>query len=123
MAYELIYTTCIATVKLSMMFFYLRVFVNDGLRRATKAAMIFVMTWSVANVLQVFVICRPFASSYDLTVPGKCGNRISSFIAIGAFNIITDVLILTLPLTTIWALKMKTSAKLGITIVFLMGLL
>jgi hypothetical protein len=122
-AYELIYATAISTIKLSVMLFYLRVFVNRGLRRATKAALAFVATWSVANILQVFLICRPFAKTYSLTVEGTCGDQVASFIAIGAFNIITDIIIITLPLPTVWALKMSTANKLGLTGVFLVGLM
>ncbi|KAH6847069.1 hypothetical protein B0I37DRAFT_137465 [Chaetomium sp. MPI-CAGE-AT-0009] len=122
-SYELIYATSISTIKLSILLFYLRVFVNRGLRRATMAAIIFVSVWSVGNILQVFLICRPFAKTYTPQLEGTCGDQVASFIAIGSFNIITDVIILTLPLPTVWALKMSTPAKLGLTGVFLVGLI
>lgn len=122
-AYELIFATCISTIKMSVMFFYLRVFVNDGLRPATKIAMGFVLLWSAGNILQVFLICRPFAATYDPLIKGECGNQVVSFIAIGAFNVITDVIILTLPIPTIWGLKMSSSARLGLSAVFLIGLM
>lgn len=122
-AYELIYAVCLSTVKISVMTFYLRVFVNRSLRLATKAALVFVILWSTGNVLQVFLICRPFRSTYDPTVPGECGDQVASFIAIGAFNVVTDVIILTLPLPTVWSLRMSTPAKLGLTGVFLVGLM
>jgi hypothetical protein len=122
-AYELIYATSISTIKISVLFFYLRVFVNDGLRMATKVALGFVCLWSIGNILQVFLICHPFVKTYSLTAEGTCGNQVASFIAIGAFNIITDAIILTLPLPTVWALKMSTPAKLGLTCVFLVGLM
>ncbi|KAK3335203.1 hypothetical protein B0T19DRAFT_452053 [Cercophora scortea] len=120
-SYELVFCTAISTIKLSILFFYLRVFVNRGLRLATKLSMLFVGLWSTGNFLQVFLLCRPFAASYDPRIKGTCGNQIASFIAIGAFNIITDVLILTLPLPTVWALKMSTGTKIGLTCVFLFG--
>jgi hypothetical protein len=69
------------------------------------------------------LICRPFAKTYSLTVEGTCGDQVASFIAIGAFNIITDIIIITLPLPTVWALKMSTANKLGMTGVFLVGLM
>jgi hypothetical protein len=122
-AYELIFSTTISTIKISVLMFYLRVFVNRSLRIATKAALVFVMLWSVGNILQVFLICRPFVKTYSLTAEGVCGDQVASFIAIGAFNIITDVIILTLPLPTVWSLKMSTPAKLGLTGVFLVGLM
>lgn len=121
-AYELIYATSISTIKVSVMLFYLRVFVNPSLRKATKAALIFVGLWSIGNILQVFLICRPFVKTYSLTAEGVCGNQVASFIAIGAFNIISDVMILTLPLPSVWQLKMSTGRKLGLSCVFLIGL-
>ncbi|KAB5511577.1 hypothetical protein GE09DRAFT_685682 [Coniochaeta sp. 2T2.1] len=122
-AYELVYACCISTIKMSVMFFYLRVFVNSGLRLAVKLVMTFVLLWSVGNVLQVFLICRPFAATYDPTIEGAvCGNQVGAFIAIGAFNVITDVIILTLPVPTIWRLKMSGSARLGISAVLMIGL-
>ncbi|KAI8397481.1 hypothetical protein FOFC_20787 [Fusarium oxysporum] len=78
----------------------------------------FISLWTLGNVLQVFLICRPFAASYDPTVKGTCGNQVSSFIAIGAFNAITDVLILSLPLPVLWSLQARTSTKVGLTIIF-----
>ncbi|KAK3374546.1 hypothetical protein B0H63DRAFT_418684 [Podospora didyma] len=122
-AYELIFCTAISTIKLSVMLFYLRVFVNQGLRLATKLAMGFVVLWSTGNFLQVFLLCRPFAASYNPAIKGKCGNQVASFIAIGAFNIVTDILILALPIPTVWALKMATAAKIGLTAVFALGLI
>ncbi|KAK3503922.1 hypothetical protein B0T13DRAFT_144478 [Neurospora crassa] len=124
-SYELIFATCISTVKLSVMFFYLRVFVNDSLRTATKIAMTFVLLWSTGNILQVFLICRPFRAAYDpMSAPDAvCGSQKASFIAIGAFNVVTDVVILTLPLPTVWGLKMSWTARAGLTGVFLIGLL
>ncbi|KAL2146434.1 hypothetical protein VTI28DRAFT_3903 [Corynascus sepedonium] len=122
-AYELIFATSIGTIKLSVLFFYLRVFVNRGLRMVVKATLVFVMLWNIGNILQVFLICRPFAKTYSLTVEGECGDQVASFIAIGAFNLISDLIILTLPLPTVWSLKMSTPAKLGLTGVFLIGLI
>ncbi|KAH8201472.1 hypothetical protein TruAng_004396 [Truncatella angustata] len=122
-AYELIYATAISSIKLSVLFFYLRMFASHSLKRATKVVIAFVSLWSIGNILQVFLICRPFAATYDPTVPGTCGDQVGSFIAIGAFNIITDVIIFFLPIWTIWHLQMKTRAKVGVLAVFLIGIL
>ena len=121
-AYEIIYSTSMSFIKLSVLFFYLRVFVNHSLRTATKAAIVLVCLWCAGNFLQVFLICQPFLRVYDPTVPGVCGDQIASFIAIGAYNIITDVIILILPMPTLWSLNMSTMAKFSLTCVLLAGL-
>lgn len=120
-ANELLYTTSITTVKLSVLFFYLRVFVNKGLRLAVKLTMGFIMLWTLGNVLQVFLICRPFAATYG-AVKGKCGNQVASYIAIGCFNVVTDLIVLTLPIPTVWSLQMPKMTKLGVTGILLIGL-
>lgn len=98
-------------------------FVNSGLRFVTKICMGFVVLWTIGNIMQAFLICRPFAAAYNPSVKGTCGNQVGSFIAIGAFNIFSDAVILTLPVPTVWRLKMKTGPKIGLTLIFLIGLL
>lgn len=93
------------------------------MKMATKLTMIWVVLWSVGNIMQIFLICRPFASSYDPTIPGTCGDQKASFIAIGAFNAITDVTILALPVHTIWTLKIRTGAKMSLLGVFCVGVM
>ncbi|PHH66771.1 hypothetical protein CDD81_5903 [Ophiocordyceps australis] len=122
-AYVFLFASSTLTIKLSVLCFYLRCFVNPSLRRAIKIVMVWVVLWSVGNILQVFLICRPFAASFDPTIHGTCGNQRSSFIAIGCFNAITDVAILCLPIPTIWKLKARARTKLALTAVFAAGLL
>ncbi|PHH76208.1 hypothetical protein CDD82_4076 [Ophiocordyceps australis] len=122
-AYVSLFASSTLTIKLSVLCFYLRCFVNPRLRRAIKIVMVWVALWSLGNILQVFLICRPFAANYDPTVHGTCGNQRSSFIAIGCFNAITDVVILCLPIPTIWKLKASARTRLAVTAVFAAGLL
>lgn len=93
------------------------------MKMATKITMIWVLLWSLGNIMQIFLICQPFAASYDPTVSGTCGNQKASFIAIGAFNAITDVTILALPVHTIWTLKIRTGAKMSLLGVFCVGVM
>lgn len=122
-AYVFLFATSTLTIKLSVLFFYLRVFVNRSMIRATKVVMVWVVLWSLGNILQIFLICRPFAASYDPSVSGTCGDQKASFIAIGSFNAVTDVVILCLPIPTIWALKATRRTKIFLTIMFTAGLL
>jgi hypothetical protein len=123
MSYALIYTFSIALVKASVLCFYFRVFVNDHVRNAAKAVLVLVVAWSIANLLLLFFMCRPFKSNYDLTVKGTCLDQPKVFMAIGAFNIISDILICALPIPTIWALKTRRMMKVGLTALFMITLL
>ncbi|KAL6885976.1 hypothetical protein GGI43DRAFT_388778 [Trichoderma evansii] len=124
LSYALIYTLCISTVKLSVLFFYLRVFPNKSMVVATKIVIAFISVWALANILMFFLLCHPFAASYNPATPGgKCGNQVSAFIAVGVYNIISDFIVLTLPLRTIWTLNTKKQMKLSLSAIFLAGLL
>lgn len=124
LSYALIYTLCISTVKLSVLFFYLRVFPNKHMRVATKIVIAAISVWALANILMFLLLCHPFAASYNPALPGgKCGNQVSAFIAVGVYNIISDFVVLTLPLRTIWTLNTKKQMKLSLTAIFLVGLL
>ncbi|KAL7796479.1 hypothetical protein V8C37DRAFT_346297 [Trichoderma ceciliae] len=122
-SYALIYTTCISTVKLSVLFFYLRVFPNRQMRIATQIVIGIVGVWAVANILMFFLICRPFEANYNPAAGGTCGNQVTAFIAVGAYNIISDFVVLTLPLRTIWTLNTKKQMKISLSAIFLAGLL
>src|ERR1700722_19997166 len=92
---ELLFAFSTSLVKLSILFFYLRLFtVNEKVRLTTNICIVIVFLWIIGNILQVFLICRPFRSFYDITVNGICGNRVGTFIAIAAFNWVTDFIIL-----------------------------
>lgn len=120
-SYAIIYTVCISFIKLSVLFFYLRVFVNNGLRLATKIVLCVVAAWTLANILLLCLICRPFSANFG--GEGECGDIPTAFISIGAFNIISDVVILLLPIPTVWSLKTRRQMKIALTCVFLVGLL
>jgi hypothetical protein len=99
-------------MKLSILFFYLRLFtVHEKVRLVTKICIVIVFLWTIGNILQVFLICRPFRAIYDANVKGSCGNRVGTFIAIGAFNWANDLIILIIPIPVVWKLPLPRSNK------------
>lgn len=105
------YGTSILLGKISYIFFYRRIFVHQSFLKATWVILGVSVGWCVANVLQVFFICRPFASSWDSTVTAVCGNHPVVFTAIGAVQMVIDVTIMLLPVHFVSKLQMLTSAK------------
>lgn len=99
------------TAKLSVLFFYLRVFSGmTFMQRLTKAMMILVVVWGTGNLLQSLLVCRV----------SQCSSNVSSLISTGLFNCLTNIIINFLPLYTIWSLKtISVSTRFGLTIVFL----
>ncbi|PGH18013.1 hypothetical protein AJ80_04634 [Polytolypa hystricis UAMH7299] len=111
-------------VKMSILFFYLRVFkAEKRVRLFTKIYMGLIILWTIGNILLTFLLCRPFRSYWDIAVKGTCGDKIASFVALGVYNTITDFFILTLPIRTLWKLHLPKPRRFTLIGVFCFGLL
>ncbi|QKX54809.1 uncharacterized protein TRUGW13939_01898 [Talaromyces rugulosus] len=122
--FQLLWGTAMSLAKFSYMFFYLSVFkASERFRRLTFGCMTIVALWWIANVFQIFLICRPFKMNWDSTAKGTCGNRPLTYALVGAVNIATDITTLLLPVPTVWSLQMPKRFKVGITAIFCIGLL
>jgi hypothetical protein len=85
-------------VKSSILCFYMRAFASTRLMLAVKVMFGVVATWAFSHALAVIFICSPVSFQWDLTLAGKCGDQIKLFQSIITTNIITDVLIMLLPI-------------------------
>jgi hypothetical protein len=79
---------------------------------------IVVITWNVANIIAGFLICRPLAKNWHFTLPGVCGSQPAFYFAMGVVNLITDTIIIILPMPYLFGLHMALRRK-----VFAMALL
>ncbi|KAM5490921.1 hypothetical protein MaudMau93_002329 [Microsporum audouinii] len=69
---------------------------------------------AIASVLQVFLMCRPFAANWDKTIPGACGNQMISFMVFESFGLALDVAILAIPAWQIMMLRLSFHSRLGV---------
>lgn len=65
---------------------------------AVKVMFGVIAAWAIAHAFAVIFICSPVSFQWDLTVTGKCGDQIKLFQSIITTNIITDVMIMLLPI-------------------------
>lgn len=77
----------------------------------------------LANVLSVIFQCNPVRKAWDTTTTGACIDTNLNFVITGVINVISDVLILLLPLWTIWHLKLPMQKKLTVSAAFATGVL
>jgi len=111
-------------IKSSIMMFYLRIFgSNSCFRKTIWIVMLIVWLWVISELLGTFLLCRPIAYNWDLTVKGTCGNRNAGFVSAAALNTATDVLVLVLPIPHIWKLQLSRARKLSLIFLFSFGLL
>ncbi|KAK3357093.1 hypothetical protein B0T25DRAFT_146694 [Lasiosphaeria hispida] len=124
-AVQILYNPILALVKSSVLIFLSRLFgQKDGVRR--------LLLWlNVANISQMVAVffaitlqCLPIAFNWDLSITnGRCVDRRVLYLSTAAFNILTDLLILGLPLWIFVDLKIPRRQKIGLLFVFLLGFL
>lgn len=68
--------------------------------------------------------CTPIAFNWDHTIKGgHCIDQRLLFVSTSAFNILTDIIVLGLPLYILADLKIRRRTKIGLIFIFLLGIL
>ena len=114
-------------IKLSILTFYHRLFsVNRRFRWALYVTMALVVGYCISIALAVIFQCLPPAAVWDLMLREHSVCHVSLIkvdVAIGGFNIPTDIIILILPLPMLWKLQMPLAKKLGLIAILATGIL
>ncbi|KAI1764530.1 hypothetical protein GGR53DRAFT_308827 [Hypoxylon sp. FL1150] len=67
--------------------------------------------------------CKPFAKLWDKTLPGTCRDgREAVDVASGSINLASHLVILVLAQRNIWRLHLRTKKKLGVALIFAVGI-
>ncbi|KAF6809567.1 CFEM domain-containing protein [Colletotrichum sojae] len=122
---ELFYSTVVATTKLSIVIFYLRLFSEPWFRRACYAMLAITIAYGVGQILAVVLVCMPI--SYNWTIwdgqhEGKCANTGTMAFSNGGFNIAIDLALFILPVTQFITVSWTLKKKIGVSLIFLVGL-
>ncbi|ODH14526.1 hypothetical protein ACO22_06567 [Paracoccidioides brasiliensis] len=121
---QFLWALSLSFCKVSILLLYARVFAVPIVIWVGRGAMVFIISWAIATIVAGCLICRPFAFNWDQTIPGgKCSDQVLSFTITGVFNLVTDVLVLLLPLPYLFKLQMQLYKKLVLMGVFSIGLL
>lgn len=66
--------------------------------------------------------CSPIAMGWDMSITtGKCIDRVALFTATAALGVITDILIILIPIPMVLGLHMSTRKKAGLLVLFSIG--
>ncbi|KAI9831460.1 MAG: hypothetical protein M1819_005059 [Sarea resinae] len=122
MAFECVYCTAVAIVKISLLLMYCRIFPLRGFTVAAWILGSIAVAWAIAiNCVSIFQ-CNPIRKGWLPWLPyGHCINLKKSFIGNAVPNILTDVAILSMPIPQVWKLNATTAQRVSIICVFLLG--
>ncbi|KAL8842366.1 MAG: hypothetical protein Q9176_002755 [Flavoplaca citrina] len=125
-AFQFLITAAMIFVKLSILLFYRRLFPRENTTARWRACHMALCIASVAvGVIQCFGIafqCTPVAFFWDRTIPGgHCINTSAFFRFNNIANMLTDILILAMPIPIVWSLHLDRRKKIGVCGLFLLG--
>lgn len=120
----IIYFTQLTLLKLSLLFFYIRVFPNKPAQRLLWGTVAFVVAWGFTYVVVAIFQCRPinyFWKKWDHLHEGQCLDINAITNSNAAISIALDLWILGIPLWQLWGLKMHWKKKVGVALMFCVG--
>lgn len=120
-AYNILNVSCYMIVKISIMLLYLRIFTSRKFHIATWMCIAFVAMIAIANTLVAIFACTPVQSFYNREIAVRCIDEVAWYWSTAVLNIVTDVIILILPLPVLWSVQMSLSRKIAISILFMLG--
>lgn len=103
-----LYFTQVALLKLTLVFFYIRVFPAPNVQRLLWGTVIFTVLWGFAYVVTTIFQCSPihyFWTKWDGLHKGHCLNINAITNSNAAISIVLDLWILGIPLWQLWGLK------------------
>ncbi|PLB48663.1 hypothetical protein P170DRAFT_356740 [Aspergillus steynii IBT 23096] len=120
-ANEISYTLLVPSIKISILLLYRRIFPVRKFQIASWIVTGLVCSWCLAVFLTVLVQCRPISLNWDKSQEGTCLDAKQFFFGNAISNLLIDVVILTMPIPMVLQLQLRTSQKLTILGIFLLG--
>ncbi|KAF7187939.1 Satratoxin biosynthesis SC1 cluster protein 4, partial [Pseudocercospora fuligena] len=116
-----IYYLALWSVKLSILFQYLRILPFQGYRNACYALMTTVTLWTFWAFFSAVFACTPIDHFWDPKVEGTCLNRLVVWFTNAGVNIVTDIATAILPLPVLNQLRLPAKQKYTLMFVFGLG--
>lgn len=117
-----LYIVALLFAKVSAILFYFRVFnVAPWFRWSAYVTMFLTIGWAISLLCVALFQCRPIHKAWDQEVPGTCIDPFAGYTANAVPNVVTDILILLLPMPILWKLKTGWKRRVGFAFVFFLG--
>ncbi|KAI1259674.1 hypothetical protein F5Y18DRAFT_442860 [Xylariaceae sp. FL1019] len=121
-----LYAVTMILIKAAILLQWVRIFVPRGTRGAFFW-ICHVLVWINLSFYTAILIwgntsCKPYAKLWDKTLHGTCSTNSVYDIVTASYNVASDVFIFLLPQRVIWKLHLSYKKRVGIAIIFAVGL-
>ncbi|KAI8629654.1 hypothetical protein F5Y19DRAFT_72942 [Xylariaceae sp. FL1651] len=112
------------TCKAPILFLYLRLFgVKKWLRIISYTTLVLMALVNFSGLVAIPVACTPHTADLSEKFIDNCQARTRIVnVYLGGFSVLTDIVILILPLPVVFRLKLLVQSKIGLVFLFLSGL-
>ncbi|KAI1129320.1 hypothetical protein F5Y10DRAFT_238687 [Nemania abortiva] len=122
------YSVTMLVMKALILREWTRIFVPYGMRTkfwwACHIVMVVNIIFYAAAIFLEDLSCFPYRRIWDKTVPGSQCLNFKIVVLIGAsINVVLDITTLILPQRAIWSLRLSRNKKIGVSLVFAIGIL
>jgi hypothetical protein len=115
------YKIVVGLNKVSAILFCQRIFVGNTFQYTCWTCTAIIVGWNVAAIAATILQCIPIAGSWDKTILATCIDSRAFWVAYAVGNILTDAMVLALPIPQVLKLRLKLRERVMVCGVFLLG--
>ncbi|MCJ1320455.1 hypothetical protein MMC15_005794 [Xylographa vitiligo] len=109
------------TIKVAILLFYYRLFPRELFRKIIYGVGAFVLMCFVSTFFGFLFQCVPIQSFWEQRIAHHCFMQDQFYLAVAVLSVVSDVVILVMPIPMVWALHTSKERKIGLSLVFLLG--
>lgn len=117
----ILYYCGLGSIKMALLLQYRRIFASK-LRRVINIALLVIGSWSIGLVMLSIFTCLPIRGYWEKETKATCIPTFQWYIH-SAGNILSDIVIFTLPIPVLWSMRVSIPQRLLLIFVFCLGLL
>lgn len=108
--------------KAAILIFYRRIFPQKWLHITIWVMLAVDVSYNLASMFATIMQCLPVEHQWDTSVPATCIKYFAVVIYSGVFSVVTDFIILGMPIPLIYTLQISKIKKQELMVVFSWGL-
>ena len=120
---QLVYTITMALTKISILVSFLRLIPLGPARWATWGTLIIVALWGISLSFATVFSCHPVHGYWTDTNNDRCNNESIRLLVISIINILTDLVVIIIPMGAFWRLRIPKRQKIILYLLLNLGLL
>ncbi|KAL3418571.1 integral membrane protein [Phlyctema vagabunda] len=120
-AIQILYPWSLGLAKISVLAFYLRLFPSDNFRIVCKVAIGVMVCFILSISLTMAFACNPISWGWKLGNVPYCIDKEAVQYAASVLNLVTDLVILCLPMKYLWHLSLNKKKRVMVITLFSLG--